>query len=150
MISSEAITKAKTIRDAIENKFNTVIYRMIVERIDIENNIQFFFAKSVLEYAVPNKLGYLIYLAIPVVGHNDKSYIVLQKNLQAHRLALSTGLLTEISNHSHPFWITDMLSYNMAYPSPFQHDEIKFQEKDRKLNDEIEGSILHNCFYTAF
>ncbi len=149
MIPEEIVFKVNKIRDLIEKQFNTIVYRLIVDRIDNSNEVQSFFAKEVLEYSIPNNLEYLISIAIPVLGHKTKAHIVLQTDLQPHSIPLNTSFLTEISKHYHPYWLYDTVSYNVGYPLPFQHDNMKYQEKDRKLKGDIEGSIICNCFYTT-
>lgn len=150
MISEKAIEYAKDIRATIEQEFNTVVYRMILEQINEKKTLQRFFAGDVIDYAKENDLGYLLFFAIPVVGHDAKSHIVIQKVLQNHSKTLNLNCLKNVTRHIYPFWDANTVSWNIGYTLPFIKNEDKFHEEDRRLNNEVNGSIIHHCFYTAF
>ncbi len=149
MISAEAITYGKEMRTLIENGFDTIIYRMIIEYVDLSNPNQVFFAQFVADYAHVNKLNHLLFFAIPVASRNEPN-IVIKKNFKESKILLSKDFLIETTRHSHRFWDAGVYSYNMNHPLAKEHSLLKFYEADRPLIEGSSESIIHHCFYTAF
>ena len=122
---------------------------MRIEKVKQGDSILRFFAEVVVEFAENNGLNYVLFIAIPVEGHDYLSSTVIQRNLAFSKEYLSESKLSEITNHSSPFWSENTISYNMGYPSPFKHTDIEFQEADVRLSEESNVSVIHRCFYTA-